>query len=159
MSWSFYDHFWSFYFQLHWYLLTSLNINWIKSYNINHICFENCVFQFWRKKTENFSRKNGHFSTFCGIGYVNESEPLIKTKQTTNKACLGILKPLTFDAQGLFCCRDNKRYALFSFSVMDHPSITPANYWVVGKEFYRLFCRLFWQYEEMQKEYILQFCC
>ena len=46
--------------------LMSLDLNWIKSYNINHKKFDNCVLQFWKKTPENLSPKNGHFSTICG---------------------------------------------------------------------------------------------
>ena len=44
--------------------LTSLNVNWIKSYGINHTKLFFSILE--EKKTENLSSKNGHFSTICG---------------------------------------------------------------------------------------------
>ena len=48
--------------------LTSMNLNWIKSYYMNH---KKCVFQFWKKKTENLSFKTSPFWTICGHFLAN----------------------------------------------------------------------------------------
>ena len=44
-----------------------LKPNWIKIYDIKHNFFDKCVFQFWKKKTQDLSFKNGHFFTFVAI--------------------------------------------------------------------------------------------
>ena len=41
--------------------LTSLNLNWIKSYDKNDKTLTTVFFNFGRKKTENLSFKNVHF--------------------------------------------------------------------------------------------------
>ena len=66
--------------------LTSLNLNWIKSYYMNH---KNCVFQFWKKKTENLIFKNGPFWTICGHFFGNYIDIFHKTEiQTVILRCL-----------------------------------------------------------------------
>ena len=60
--------------------LTSLNLNWIKSYYMNH---KNCVFQFWKKKTENLSFKNSPFWTICGHFFGNYIDIFHKTEIPT----------------------------------------------------------------------------
>ena len=44
---------------------TCQNLNWIKSYNINHNCFP-FIFTFVRKKPGNIQLINGHFMTIFG---------------------------------------------------------------------------------------------
>jgi hypothetical protein len=66
-----------------------LNPNWIKIYDINHKFFNKCVFQFWKKKNENLSFKNGHFLTICGHFYGNYIDIFYKTEiQTVILRCL-----------------------------------------------------------------------
>ena len=75
----FHDHFWPFFHQLHLYL----SQNWgsddhlempnvsksLLDQNLPHklqFVLTTLFFNFWRKKTENLSFKNGHFLTICG---------------------------------------------------------------------------------------------
>ena len=79
MSWPCYDYFWSFfanYTEIFYKTevltvilryITCLNLNWIKSYNINHKCFWQLYFSILEeKKPENLSFKNSNFFTICG---------------------------------------------------------------------------------------------
>ena len=70
--------------------ITHLNLNWIKSYDINHKCFRQLCFSILEeKKTANLSFKNGHFSTISGHFFASYINIFHKTEvQTVNLRCL-----------------------------------------------------------------------
>ena len=66
-----------------------LNPNGIKIYDINHNFFDKCVFQFWKKKIENLSFKNGHFTPISGHFFGTYISIFHKTEiQTVILRCL-----------------------------------------------------------------------
>ena len=85
--WPFYNHFWSIYCQVHWYISQncgSEGLNnpesqfdqklWLKL----KLFLTTVFFNFWRKRTENVSFKDGTFSTICGWFFWQLNKHLLK---------------------------------------------------------------------------------
>ena len=77
--------------------ISCLNLNWIKSYSINHNCFWQLCFSILEEKNANLFFLNGHFLTISGhffASYINIFH--ITEVQTVILRCLVCQKAMTY---------------------------------------------------------------